>query len=105
MRRARWSYIYNILNVSLEEKNSKPFWQFIKSQRKDNCGISALKSNGKLHTDSKTLADLCNKKFQSAFTQEDKSNIPKLPGPSFPTIDGLSISVEGVEKLQSLTLL
>ena len=33
------------------------------------------------------------------FTQEDKSNIPKLPGPHYPPIANLDITTTGVERL------
>ena len=42
LRRARWNYINNILELSLTENNSKPFWKYIKAQRQDNIGVTAL---------------------------------------------------------------
>ena len=99
LRRARWSYINNILNIGLEENNTKPFWKYIKSQKQDTIGVTALKDQGKLHTDNKVKAELLNKQFKSVFTQEDTTSVPKLMGPSFPPILELHIECKGVEKL------
>ena len=43
LRRARWLYINNILQLSLDSGNSKPFWKYVKSQRQDTIGITAIK--------------------------------------------------------------
>ena len=75
LRRARWLYINNILQLS---GDSKPFWKYVKSQRQNNIGIIAIKDQGCLHTDSRTKAKLLNKQFESVFTIEDKTNIPRL---------------------------
>ena len=53
LRRARWSFINDKLLTSLETKNSKPFWRYIKSQRQDRCGVSPLLHDGQLHSDSR----------------------------------------------------
>ena len=42
-RSARWSYLNDVLSQSLAEGISKPFWQFILTQKQDNLGISAFK--------------------------------------------------------------
>ena len=101
LRWARWSYIDNILHLSLDSKNPKPFWRFIKSQRQDSVGASALKHEGRLYSDSKTKAELLNSQFRSVFTREDTEHIDKLLGPNYPTIDPLVINPKGVEKLLS----
>ena len=101
LRRARWSYIDNILQLSLDSKDPKPFWRFIKSQRQDSVGVSALKHEGRLYSDSKTKAELLNSQFKSVFTREDTEHIDKLFGPNYPTIDPLVINTKGVEKLLS----
>ena len=99
LRRARWNYINNILELSLTENNSKPFWKYIKAQRQDNIGVTALKSEGRLFTDNVSKAEILNRQFKSVFTQEDKSSIPKLPGPPHPPIGNMEIDTRGVEKL------
>ena len=98
---ARWAYINKILELSLSENNNKPFWKYmyIKAQRQDNIGVTALKSEGQLFTDNMTKAEILNRQFKSVFTHEDKSNIPKLPGPHYPPIANLDITTTGVERL------
>lgn len=64
-------------------------------------GVSALKSEGRLHSDSLTKAEILNNQFKSVFTKEDSSDIPKLFGPNYPEISDLVITQRGVEKLLS----
>ena len=101
VRRARWSYVNDILQLSLDSGDSKPFWKYIKSQRQDSVGVSPLKSGGRLFSDSLDKAEILNTQFKSVFTKEDSSFIPKLLGPNYPTIDPLIINQNGVEKLLS----
>ena len=54
----------------------KKFWSFIKSLKKDAYGITSLRENGILKTDSKEKANICNRQFQSAFTRWDLSIYP-----------------------------
>ena len=81
IRSARWSFLKNILSESLEQNNSKPLWRYIKPKRQDGNGVSPLKENGHLHSDSRRKAEILNNQFCSVFTSEDTKNIPKLPGP------------------------
>ena len=100
--RHRWHrLIDNILQLSLDSKDPKPFWRFIKSQRQDSVGVSALKHEGRLYSDSKTKAELLNSQFKSVFTREDTEHIDKLFAPNYPTIDPLVINPKGVKKLLS----
>ena len=39
-------YVNDILQNGLETGNNKPFWKYVKSQKQETFGISALKSNG-----------------------------------------------------------
>ena len=58
----------------LSLKRLKKFWSFIKSLKKDAFGITSLRENGILKTDSKEKANICHRQFQSAFTREDDSD-------------------------------
>ena len=80
IRSARRSFLKNIFSESLEQKNSKPLWRYIKSKRQDGNVVSPLKENGQLHSDSRRKAEILNNQFCSVFTLEDAKNIPKLPG-------------------------
>ena len=51
-----------------------------------------------------TKAEILNKQFNSVFTQEDKSNIPKLPGPHYPPIVNLDITTISCRILKELAV-
>ena len=91
----------NKLSESLEQKNSKPLWRYIKSKRQDGNGVSPLKENGQLHSASRRKAEILNNQFCSVFTSEDTNNIglPKLPGPPNTEMPKFKITVQGVTKL------
>ena len=44
LRRGRWDYINNILQLGLEEGSSRPFWRYVKAQKQDSAGVAALKT-------------------------------------------------------------
>ena len=92
IRKRRWNYINDVLQLGLDKGDTKPFWRYVKAQRQDN---APLLDNGVLHTDSFIL----NKQFISVFTHEDDGDIPRLQGLRYPNIADLHISTEGVEKL------
>ena len=91
----------NTIASAFENNDTKPFWKFIKAQRKDAAGIAPLKRDGQLFSDGPSKADILNSQFSSVFSREDISHIPSLSGPKFPDISGLTITVNGVTKLLS----
>ena len=84
LRDAYWKYVSNIFTFendssdpdTPEPEKIKKFWSFVKSLKKDAYGITSLRANGILKTDSKEKANICNSQFQSAFTREDDSDPP-----------------------------
>ena len=68
IRKARWNYINNKLQIALEQRDPGPFWRYIRSQKHDNVGISPVKDGGKLHTDSMKKAEILSNQFKSVFT-------------------------------------
>ncbi len=42
IRSGRWSFINKILLIGLNENNTKPFWQYVKSTKQENIGIAQL---------------------------------------------------------------
>ena len=101
IKKAHKDYVENILNKSLEDKNPKPFWNYIKQKRRDNVGIAPLKTaDGQgLTSDSKTKADLLNAQFKSFFTKDDFSGALEFEGVPQPSIDNLTVTAEGLTKL------
>ena len=58
------------LQTSLEEKNTKPFYRYIKAQKNDNFRVSSLKFNGLMYSDSLSKSEILNKQFHSVFTKK-----------------------------------
>ena len=96
-----WQYVNNILQTSLEEGNSKPFYRYVKSKKEDNIGVSPLKEDGKLHVTAQKKCEILAAQFRSVFT--DDKNDPQsdvlLHGPAYPPVEELIIRDEGVAKL------
>ena len=95
----RWDYINRFLQIGLETGNKKPFWKYLRVQKQEDFGISALKSNGKMFTDRKSISEILNTQFKSVFTKKTSCKIPELPGVTFPSIKDLKITEFGVFKL------
>ena len=70
LRDAERVYVNGILQNGLESGNNKPFWKYVKSQKQETFGISALKSNGNVITDSLSKAEILNSQFKSVFTPQ-----------------------------------
>ena len=101
LKQAKNKYVSNTLHQSLENKNSKPFWNFIKQQRKDNTGIAPLKpaKTTTLITDNKLKAEVLNKQFKSVFTKENPESDLRFVGNKTNSIGTLTIQTKGVTKL------
>ncbi len=95
---AHRKYLTRILNVNIQD-SPKSFWSYIKSQKADNTGVSPIRHEGKLYSDSKSKAQLLSDQFKSVFTQENKSSIPNPPGDPYPAMEDIHIDEAGVKKL------
>ena len=62
-------------------------------------GVSPLKENGQLHSNSRRKAKILNNQSCSVFTSEDTTNISKPPGPLNIEMSKFEITVQGVTKL------
>ena len=58
-----------------------------------------MKRDGVLVNNTIEKAKILNDQFTSVFTQENVNNISTLKGDKFPSIDELTITSEGIEKL------
>ena len=96
LRDAERVYVNGILQNGLESGNNKPFWKYVKSQKQETFGISALKSNSNVITDSLSKAEILNSQFKSVFTPQSGNTFPQLSGTQFPKIKSLHISENGV---------
>ena len=98
--RVHWNYINKILLEGLKERDSKPFWRYIKFRKQDSVGIAPIKQGGASHTDANMKATLLNQQFKSVFTPRNPNNqVLRLDGPSFPSLRPLIISTIGVQEL------
>ena len=68
----------------------------MKSPKQETFGISALKSNDSVITDSLPKAEILNSQFKSVFTPQPGNRFSQLPGTQFPKIKSLHISENGV---------
>ena len=51
-------YLSDILQTGFEEGNIKSFWKYVRSQRQDNLGVTALKKEDQLHSDRQTKCNV-----------------------------------------------
>ena len=107
LRDAYWKHVSNIFtfeNDSSDPDTPKPekikkFWSFVKSLKKDGFGITSLRGNGILKTDTKEKANICNRQFQSAFTREYDSDPPSKGASPFSSMGDITVDPKGVAEL------
>ena len=68
-RQAHCKHVDNLIEVGDPENHQNPgkqerFWSFIKSLRKDNCGVAPLKENGKMHADPRDKVNILNRQCE-----------------------------------------
>ena len=98
LRKAYNNYINHLLDPT-EDKNSKNFWRYMKSMRKDHTGVAPLKSPAGLASDARDKAEILNHQFMSVFTREDTTTLPEKEPSPYPAMPNIQISVFGVQKL------
>ena len=101
IKSAHTGYIKGVLDKSLEDKNPKPFWSYIKQMRKDTVGVAPIKERDstKLLTDSRHKAEALNKQFKSVFTKSRYEGNLQLEGEPQRSIGELHVEAEGVAHL------
>ncbi len=87
----------DIIGESLKS-DSKLFWSFVKSQKRESLGVPTLKVNGRLHVTDKDKAEALNQQYCSVFSTSDNSDLPDLGHSPYPDIDNLDIGINGVTK-------
>ena len=99
IRKAEWVHVNNQIQSGFEEGSSKPFWQYIKSRRSDNVGVSPLKDHGQLVSDSRGKARILLEQFKSVFTIESGNPPDGKDLKEYPPAGTLQIVESGVLKL------
>ena len=85
LKHARNTYINDNQSEAFKE-NSKRFWTFIKKIKHEDVGITDLKVNNSIVSDSKQKAEAFNQQFVSVFTAEEKTEVPDLGESRYPDI-------------------
>jgi len=81
-------------------EDSRGFYRFTKSKRRESIGIPPLKVNKEQIFSDNDKANCLNNYFSSVFTNERLDNIPKLES-SYPNMPMFTVTVPGVFKLLS----
>ena len=105
IRKAYRNYVFH-LSESLATNDSKPFWRFVKSKRKESFDIQCLNSNGEAVSSPLKMANILNSQFTSVFTHEPSNDTPlcDFGVDQYPSTSKLVISEPGILKLlQSLS--
>ena len=82
-----------------KNEKAKKFWSFVKSLKHDAFGISTLRENGILKTDTLDKANICNRQFQSAFTRESDDEIPSKGTSPFTPMGEITVDSNGETQL------
>ena len=100
-RKAHDSYILTLINSDDGgcSNNNKRLWSYIKSKRKDQCGIPSLEKDNQTITDGFCKASILNDQSQSVFTDTNSTPTVPLEGNTFPHIPPINITTEGVLQL------
>ena len=100
LNKAYWNYKNGLLDPE-QDNNNKQFWRYVKSKKQDSFGVSTLKVDGKVGTDSESKANMLNSQFSSVFTKQNTTNMPSKGSSLHPTMPDINISPAGVSKLLS----
>ena len=104
---AHGNYIEDLLGINTMEDpgnkkvNTKRLFTYLKSARKDIEGIAPLQSEGILHSDTVTKANILNRQFQSVFSPRNpmtNNGVPTQSGIDKPMPE-IDISTNGILKL------
>ena len=106
---AHWKYVCNLFEQNVEEVDRQPclkrFWTYVKHQRSSSCGVSPLKSEGKLITSPKEKAEVLNNQFLKSFsrgeeyTEEEFNQKCTMEENLFEEImPDIDITIAGIEK-------
>ena len=91
----------HLTKVISSENNKKPLWHYIKSKRQDHTGVSTLRVNGTVISDSVSKVEALNQHFMSVFTIEETDNLSDKGISPYPATSNIEITVPGIYNLLS----
>ena len=71
VKKAHVNFINKRVISELEDENTKPFWSYINSLRREGIGTPLLKVEGTLYSSARDKASILTEEFQSVFTREE----------------------------------
>jgi len=92
-------YMSSIIHESYENGKNKKLFSYIKSLRKDYCGVDTLQKDGISFSENQDKANILNQYFSSVFTKDSDSNLPMLDSSPYPEIPQFEVTLPGVCKL------
>ena len=99
IKRANRTYLEEVVSDNFVS-NPKKFWSHIKSMGQESVGVASLKNrDGFLKSDNTSKAEILNSQFQSVFTTEDVTSIPRKGASKHPDIENINVTEAGVKKL------
>ena len=100
-RKAHDSYVSNLISSDDAgyNNNNKRLWSYIKSKRKDQCGIPSLEKDSQTIADSFSKATILNNQFQSVFTDANSTPTVTLEENAFLHMPPINITTDGVLQL------
>ena len=107
VRDAYWRHVSSIFTFDDDVDPDSPkksgkikkFWSFVKSLKKDASGITSLRENGILKSDTRDKANICNRQFELAFTRKTDDDLPSKGDSPFPAMEDITVDPAGVAKL------
>ena len=98
-KKAESDYVNSKILDGLQNNNTKPFWTYVKSKKRDNLGVAPILENGSLVVESKGKAEVILKQFVSVFTPITEDNTSAIEDRCNNSLETITVTVEGVQKL------
>ena len=102
IKKSYFIYLEELFTPNNDDKGwgkNKAWFNFLKSKRRENNGISPLKQNGRLYTNDLNKAEILNQQFFSVFNTDDNSTFPDLELSPNPTMPDIEFSTTGIQKI------
>ena len=105
IRRAHEKYVHDIIGDLGESTATdqyagiKGFWRYVKATKKECSGVPTLHTEDGIAAADQDKANLLNKQFEDAFTNERLTDIPNLGQSPYPSCPDIAFTAPGITKL------